>query len=262
VTAQVVRPPAVETRGVAARPSHTRHGPSRRPISPHGNDRSLLSRQAAEALEGAPAEDVLRWAADTFGEGFCLTGSMSDTVLAHLASQVVPGIRVVFLDTGYHFAETLGTRDAVDAAYDVEVETVRPSLTVAEQDTLHGTRLHDRDPDLCCRMRKVLPLDEALAGYEAWGTGMRRDESPTRRDTPVVRHDARRDMVKVAPLARWTADDVDAYAQRHGLVVNPLTQLGYPSIGCAPCTSPVAEGDDPRSGRWAGSTKTECGLHT
>jgi phosphoadenosine phosphosulfate reductase len=91
---------------------------------------------------------------------------------------------------------------------------------------------------------------------------MRRDESPTRRDTPVVRYDARRDMVKVAPLARWTADDVDTYAREHGLVVNPLTQIGYPSIGCAPCTSPVAEGDDPRSGRWAGSTKTECGLHT
>ncbi|MGH8869953.1 MAG: phosphoadenylyl-sulfate reductase [Actinomycetes bacterium] len=223
--------------------------------------RSRLAARANRSLEHASAEDVLRWASDEFGDRLRLTASMSDTVLAHVASRVRPGIRVVFLDTGYHFAETLGTRDAVAASYAVDIVTARPTLTVAEQDALHGERLHDRNPDLCCRMRKVLPLDDALRGHDAWASGVRREESPTRANTPVVGYDERRDMVKIAPLARWTHDDVTAYAEEHGLVVNPLTQLGYPSIGCAPCTQPVTDGDDPRSGRWAGSAKTECGIH-
>jgi phosphoadenosine phosphosulfate reductase len=139
---------------------------------------------------------------------------------------------------------------------------VTPPQTVAEQDAEHGPKLHDRDPDLCCSLRKVQPLATALAGYAAWGSGVRRDESPTRAGTRLVDWDATRGMVKVNPIAAWTSDDVDAYIERHQVPVNPLFELGYGSIGCAPCTRPVAPGEDARAGRWAGRNKTECGLHT
>ena len=138
---------------------------------------------------------------------------------------------------------------------------VRPEQTVAEQDAEHGPRLHERDPDLCCSLRKVQPLAAALAGYAAWGSGVRRDESATRTDTRLVDWDAKRGMVKVNPLAAWTQDDVDHYLTEHRLPVNPLREIGYASIGCAPCTRPVTSGEDPRAGRWAGRSKTECGLH-
>ncbi|MEV5508376.1 phosphoadenylyl-sulfate reductase [Streptomyces orinoci] len=220
-----------------------------------------LAVRAGRELEDAPAPDILRWAADTFGSRFCVTSSMEDAVVAHLASRVRPGVDVVFLDTGYHFPETIGTRDAVAAVLDVRVITLTPRQTVAEQDAAHGPRLHDRDPDLCCALRKVRPLQEGLAGYDAWATGLRRDESPTRAHTPVVGWDARRGKVKVAPIARWTQDQVDAYIAEHQVLVNPLLMDGYSSIGCAPCTRRTTAGEDPRAGRWAGRGKTECGLH-
>lgn len=221
-----------------------------------------LARLAGAELEEASAADVVRWAADTFGDRVCVTASMADAVLVHLASQARPGVDVVFLDTGYHFPETLGTRDAVAAAYPVHVVNVTPEQTVAEQDAQHGPRLYERDPDQCCHLRKVLPLQRALTGYDAWMTGLRRDESPTRADTPVVAWDERRQKVKIAPLARWTEADVEAYVAEHGILVNPLLAEGYPSIGCAPCTRRPAPGEDPRAGRWAGFLKTECGIHT
>ena len=168
---------------------------------------------------------------------------------------------VVFLDTGYHFPETIGTRDAVDAVMDVNVITLTPRRTVAEQDAEHGPGLHDRDPDLCCALRKVKPLEEGLTAYRAWATGLRRDESPTRANTPVVGWDEKRQKVKISPIARWSQDDVDAYVAQHGVLTNPLLMDGYASVGCAPCTRRVAEGEDSRAGRWAGRTKTECGLH-
>ncbi|MET7641080.1 phosphoadenylyl-sulfate reductase [Streptomyces sp. NPDC005438] len=220
-----------------------------------------LAEEAGRELEDAPALDVLRWAADTFGSRFCVTSSMEDAVVAHLASRVFPGVPVVFLDTGYHFPETLGTRDAVEAVMDVTVVTLRPELTVAEQDARHGPRLHDRDPDLCCALRKVRPLEQGLAGYDAWATGLRRDESPTRAGTPVVGWDERRGKVKVSPIARWTQADVDAYVAEHQVLTNPLLEDGYASVGCAPCTRRVRAGEDARAGRWAGTGKTECGLH-
>jgi phosphoadenosine phosphosulfate reductase len=220
-----------------------------------------LAERAAIELEDASAGDILGWAVEQFGDRLAVTASMSDTVLAHLASQVRPGIRVVFLDTGYHFPETLGTRDAVGAMYDVDLVTVRPRLSVEQQDARYGPALYERDPDRCCAMRKVAPLEDALRGYHAWATGIRREESSTRADTPVVAFDERRGMVKVAPLARWTENDVSDYAARHGLVIHPLTQLGYKSVGCAPCTRAVAPGEHSRSGRWAGLEKTECGIH-
>jgi phosphoadenosine phosphosulfate reductase len=213
----------------------------------------------ADPVEQALA--VLAWAGETFGDGFAVTSSMADGLLAHLASRAVPGVNVVFLDTGYHFAETIGTRDWITSVLPITMVDVRPERTVAQQDAEFGPRLFERDPDLCCSLRKVQPLAETLSGYVAWGSGIRRDESPTRAGTPVVDWDAKRGMVKVNPLAAWTQDDVDAYIAEHQVPVNPLQEIGYASIGCAPCTRPVAAGEDPRAGRWAGSHKTECGLH-
>ncbi|WP_447040716.1 phosphoadenylyl-sulfate reductase [Streptomyces sp. DSM 118878] len=220
-----------------------------------------LAEQAGRDLEDASAAEILKWAADTFGPRFCVTSSMEDAVVAHLASRAMPGVDVVFLDTGYHFPETIGTRDAVEAVLDVNVITLTPRQTVAEQDAEYGPKLHDRDPDLCCKLRKVQPLEEGLTGYAAWATGLRRDESPTRADTPVVSWDEKRQKVKVSPIARWTQDDVDAYVNEHGVLTNPLLMDGYGSVGCAPCTRRLLEGEDARAGRWSGSAKTECGIH-
>jgi len=221
------------------------------------------------ALVAAVGDDVvdqatvsLRWARDTFRDRLVVASSMGDEVLVHLASVAAPGVEVLFLDTGYHFAETIGTRDAVAATYDVQVRTVLPLVTVEEQSATHGVDLWARDPDACCAIRKVEPLERGLAPYDAWVTGMRREDAPTRADIDVVGWDSKRDKVKLNPLAAWTQAQVDAYAEEHGVLLNPLRQLGYASIGCEPCTRPVALGEDPRAGRWSGSGKTECGLHT
>src|SRR5690349_8940604 len=187
-----------------------------------------LAEQAGRELEDASALDILKWAADTFGPRFCVTSSMEDAVVAVMAVNVI---------------------------------TLTPRQTVAEQDAEYGPKLHDRDPDLCCKLRKVKPLEEGLTAYAAWATGLRRDESPTRAATPVVGWDEKRRKVKVSPIARWTQDDVDAYVAEHGVLTNPLLMDGYASVGCAPCTRRVLEGEDARAGRWAGSAKTECGLH-
>ena len=204
---------------------------------------------------------VLRWAGDTFGADFAITSSMADGLLAHLAGRAVPGVHVIFLDTGYHFAETIGTRDWITGVLPVTLVNVQPPATVAQQDEEHGPRLYERDPDLCCSLRKVQPLARTLAGYAAWGSGIRRDESPSRAGTRLVDWDAKRGMVKINPIAAWTQSDVDAYVTEHQVPVNPLFEIGYASIGCAPCTRPVAPGEDARAGRWAGKNKIECGLH-
>ncbi len=223
-------------------------------------DLASTATRAGRDLETASASEILQWAADTFGDGLAVASSMQDAVLVALAARAKPGIDVLFLDTGYHFAETLRTRDTVAARYDVTLVTVTPQLTVPEQDARYGARLHDRDPDSCCAMRKVEPLNRALQGYAAWVTGVRRVEAPGRADTPVVSYDARRGKVKIAPLATWSDADVDEFVTEHGVPTNPLLSAGYPSIGCAPCTAAVADGDDPRAGRWAGTAKTECGI--
>jgi phosphoadenosine phosphosulfate reductase len=223
--------------------------------------RQALAAQAAKDLASAPAQDVVAWAVETFAERLCITSSMTDAVIIHLAATVKPGIDVVFLDTGYHFPETIGTRDAVAATYPINLINVTPSRTVAEQDAELGPRLYGRNPDLCCYLRKVVPLERALDPYDAWITGVRREETDARSDTRVVEWDPKRAMVKVNPIAGWTQEQVDAYIAEHGVLLNPLVDDGYPSIGCATCTMPVQPGADPRSGRWAGSGKTECGLH-
>jgi phosphoadenosine phosphosulfate reductase len=223
-------------------------------------DLADLAAHANVELEGASALEIMGWAAERFGSGLVVTSSMADTVMVHLAEQVAPGIDVVFLDTGYHFVETLGTRDAVRAVHDVNLITVTADLTVAEQDARHGRDLFATDPDRCCAMRKVAPLSRALEPYAAWATGLRRADSAARAHTPVVSWDARRHVVKVAPIAAWSDADVADYIERNGLLVNPLLDDGYASIGCEPCTV-RATGDDVRGGRWAGLGKTECGIH-
>jgi phosphoadenosine phosphosulfate reductase len=222
--------------------------------------RELVSHVGAE-LELAPAEVIIEWAVATFGDRFAITSSMGDAVLAHLASKVAPGIDVVFLDTGYHFIETIGTRDAVEATLPVNLLSIEPKQTVAEQDAAYGKDLFNRDPDLCCALRKVAPLNEAMQGYDAWATGLRRDETHNRVIAPVIGWDDKKRKVKVSPLARWTGEDVERYIAENNVLVNPLQYDGYPSIGCWPCTRRVAPGEDPRSGRWAGTGKTECGIH-
>jgi len=223
---------------------------------------AAIADRGARELADAPAEEILRWAAGKFGNAFAVAGSMQDNVLVHVASTVIPGVDVLFLDTGYHFVETIGTADAIEAVYPVTLRRLLPLQTVAEQDAEHGKDLFARDPDLCCALRKVAPLNRALRGYEAWATGMRRAESATMANTPVVEFDAKRGKVRIAPLAAWSDDDVAHYIEQNNVLVNPLLSDEYPSIGCEPCTRKVLPGQDSRAGRWAGLTKTECGINT
>jgi phosphoadenosine phosphosulfate reductase len=217
--------------------------------------------RANEALDGANPLTTLRWAHRAFGREIAVTASMGDTVLAHLAGRAVPGIHVIFLDTGYHFAETIGTADAVGATYPIRLRTVGAAQSKAEHEAEHG-ELFRTDPDRCCALRKVAPLNAALAGYRAWATGLRRDDSPERGDTPTVSWDSRRELLKLAPIAHWSDSEVERYLGEHrDLLTNPLVELGYRSIGCAPCTRAVGEGEDARAGRWAGLGKSECGIH-
>ncbi|MGJ9423079.1 phosphoadenylyl-sulfate reductase [Aeromicrobium sp. CF3.5] len=222
-----------------------------------------IAEAAQQRFTDATADEVLAWAGEEFGRSIAVACSMAgDTVLPHLVSQQVPGVDVLFLETGYHFAETRGTRAAVAHSLDVNVVDVLPELTVAEQDAQYGAKLHDRDPAACCAMRKVEPLNRSLAGYEAWVTGVRREDNALRADTQFVEWDAQHEMVKINPIALWSFEDVLDYGQANDVPVNPLLSQGYPSIGCEPCTRRVAPGEDPRAGRWAGLTKTECGIHT
>lgn len=220
---------------------------------------------AAEVRFDSPettSEQVLAWVAETFGYRTAVACSMADAVLPAVVAEHLPWVDTLFLETGYHFAETIGTRDAVESQMQLTIVDVRPRQTVAEQDAEYGPRLYERDPALCCDLRKVQPLHEQLQDYEAWITGVRRDEGPTRADTPWVTWDDKNGLVKINPLADWTFDQVLAYAAEHDVIINPLVADGYPSIGCSTCTRRVAPGEDPRAGRWAGFSKTECGLHS
>lgn len=242
---------------LAPRATTTRTHDELRALAERGNE-ELGSLTADEATP----EQVVRWVADNFAvDAAAVACSMADAALPHLVAAQLPGVDVLFLDTGYHFAETRLTRDEVGRVLDVRIVDVLPEQTVAEQDAEFGAELFARDPGLCCARRKVEPLHAALAGYEVWFTGVRREEAPTRTHTPLVTWDERNGLVKVNPVAAWSFDDLLDYAGIHRVPVNLLVQHGYPSIGCQPCTKPVAPGEDPRSGRWAGLGKTECGLH-
>jgi phosphoadenosine phosphosulfate reductase len=226
------------------------------------SDLKDLAAQGAQELEGASAVELLRWTDEHFGGEYVVASNMQDAVLIDMAARVRPGVDVLFLDTGYHFVETLGTRDAVGEIYDVNVVNVTPEHSVAEQDALFGKNLFAREPNECCRMRKVEPLSKALAGYSAWVTGIRRVEAPTRANAPLISFDAAFGLVKINPLAAWTDEDMQKYIDDNAILVNPLVFDGYPSIGCAPCTARPLDGADPRSGRWQGTGKIECGLHS
>ncbi|HEV2637597.1 MAG TPA: phosphoadenylyl-sulfate reductase [Actinocrinis sp.] len=221
-----------------------------------------LADEANERFAEAGAAEIVAWAQDTFGSDLVVASSMADTHLVHLAQAAAPGVDVIFLDTGYHFAETIGTRDAVAEVYKVNLITVLPRQTVAEQDAEFGPQLHARNPEQCCALRKVEPLERGLNPYTAWINGMRREDAPTRSDIRVVDYDAKRNMVKISPIAGWTQAELDEYIEANGVLINPLYQDGYTSIGCEPCTRRPLPGEDPRAGRWAGFAKTECGLHT
>lgn len=217
-------------------------------------DLAELASESAR-LETAPAGAAVRWAAERFGGELVIAGSFQDAVLIDIAEKVVPGIEVVFLDTQYHFAETLWFVEEARRRYDLNLRVVSPLPEVQPDNRWQA------DVEGCCGVRKVEPLARALAGKAAWITGLRRVDAPTRANAPVVSWDLARDMVKVNPLAAWTDDDMAGYIADHDLPVNPLTERGYPSVGCWPCTRPVAPGEDPRAGRWSGKDKTECGLH-
>ena len=215
---------------------------------------SLISFPAA--LETGHPADTLRWAADQFGlDRLVVTASFEDAVLVHLAATAVPGIEIVLLDTQYLFAETSWFVDELAKKLDLNLHIIHP-LSNIQPDNLWQSDLEG-----CCNVRKVEPLERALAGNRAWVTGVRRADGPTRANAPVAGFDIGRNIVKLNPLAAYSDDDMALYVQLHDLPANPLTERGYPSIGCWPCTRPVAAGQDKRGGRWVGSAKTECGLH-
>jgi phosphoadenosine phosphosulfate reductase len=206
-----------------------------------------------EEFERLPASKVIQWAADNFAPHLALAASMTDAVLIDLAVKVDPAIEVVFIDTGYHFPETLDTVEQVRRRYGLNLRI----MTVAP----HDEALWKADPENCCSAVKVGQLDRALAGKAAWMSGLRRQEAVTRVKAPIVARDLR-GLVKVNPLATWSDDDVASYIEDHDIPVNPLLAQGYTSIGCLPCTQRPLDPDDPRSGRWAGRDKNECGLHS
>ncbi|MGB3301159.1 MAG: phosphoadenylyl-sulfate reductase [Gordonia sp. (in: high G+C Gram-positive bacteria)] len=230
--------------------------------------RAIAEAGAAELGPDATAEQLLAWTAETFGSDFIIAANMQDAVLIDVADKAITDkeavggkLKALFLDTGYHFAETLGTRDAVEQVYNLDLHNVTPAQSVAEQDSTVGKNLFASDAAECCRLRKVVPLTAALAPFRAWVTGIRRVEAPTRANAPLISFDEGFGLVKINPLAAWSDEQFQEYIDTHGVLVNPLVDEGYPSIGCEPCTKKPAPGEDPRSGRWAGSAKTECGLH-
>jgi len=224
-------------------------------------DPKSIADDAAAELADASADEALEWTARTFGDDWIVASNMQDAVLIDLAVKVKPNVDVLFLQTGYHFAETIGTRDAVAAVYpEIRVVNAESEQSVADQEAEFGL-LNKTEPDRCCHLRKVIPLRRTLANYSAWVTGVRRVDAPTRANTPIVTWDDRNGLVKINPIAAWSDDEFREYIASHGVLENPLVSEGYLSIGCAPCTAKPLPGADPRSGRWAGLGKTECGLH-
>jgi phosphoadenosine phosphosulfate reductase len=224
-------------------------------------DLKAIAENASNELADATAAEALDWTARTFGESWIVASNMQDAVLIDLAVRVKPDVDVLFLETGYHFPETIGTRDAVATVYpEIRIVNAAAEQSVADQEAEFGL-LNRTAPDRCCHLRKVVPLRRTLAGYDAWVTGVRRVDAPTRANTPIVTWDDRNGLVKVNPIAAWTDDEFNGYIAEHGVLQNPLVAEGFLSIGCAPCTAKPLPGADPRSGRWAGLAKTECGLH-
>ena len=222
-----------------------------------------LAQLSAELEERTPQES-LRWAVDEFFPDLtlaCSCGGPSGMVLVDMISKIEPRVEVFYLDTDFLFPETLETRDRVIERYGVNAVAYKSKLTPEEQARQHGDEIWLRNPDLCCQLRKVEPNQRALTGKRAWISGLRRDQAATRRETPIVQWDEKFGLVKVNPLARWTEADVWSYIVRNDVPYNPLHDQNYPSVSCTYCTKPVQPGDDPRSGRWQGFDKVECGIH-
>ncbi|MDO4760582.1 MAG: phosphoadenylyl-sulfate reductase [Corynebacterium sp.] len=219
-----------------------------------------LVERDSNQLYNADASTIFNWARENIGAPIVVTLSMENTVLAELASTHLPEADFLFLETGYHFPETLEVAAKVEKRYPNTLLRSVPVLSVSEQNRTYGPSLYRTNPTACCRMRKVEPLAASLSNYAAWVTGLRRADGPTRATTPAIELDAQ-GRIKINPLVTWTLEETETYIRTHNLIRHPLTDQGYLSIGCATCTLPVAEGQDPRAGRWAGSTKTECGLH-
>jgi phosphoadenosine phosphosulfate reductase len=218
---------------------------------------------ANQELDGQPAEEILRWAVQTFHPRLTMATAFGaeGCCLLHLLAEIEPEVRVFNLDTGYQFAETLELRERIKERYGIEVEMIRPELSVAEYEAEHGGPLYRIRPDQCCHDRKLIPLRKAVVGYDAWVSAIRGDQTAQRAAASVVQWDAKFGLVKINPLLGWTRKTVWDFVLKHDVPYNPLHDQGYPSIGCWPCTWPVGEGEDERAGRWAGTGKKECGLH-
>ena len=218
---------------------------------------------ASQNLKEESPQVILRWAVETFHPKLMMATAFGaeGCCIIHMLAEIEPAVRVINLETGYQFAETLALRERIKERYGIEVEYVYPELTVADYEAEHGGPLYGIRPDQCCYDRKILPLKRAIVGYDAWISAIRGDQTGHRRAAGVVQKDAKFGLIKVNPLLRWTKKDVWNFIWKNEVPYNPLHDQNYPSIGCWPCTEPVGEGEDERAGRWAGTKKKECGLH-
>ena len=217
----------------------------------------------SERFDGAPPSEILAWACDAFGDKLAIVTSfqLSGIVTLDMMSRIAPETPVLTLDTGFLFPETVELMRALQSRYDLNLHIIKPRQTPKQQARDYGDRLWERNPDRCCHIRKTIPLRDALSGYAAWVTGLRRDQSPSRANTPVISRDSRTGLLKIAPFATWSEDQLWRYIRANDLPYNALHDIGYPSIGCWTCTRATKDSDDSRSGRWANSGKTECGIH-
>jgi phosphoadenosine phosphosulfate reductase len=219
--------------------------------------------QVNQQLQDQPAVAILRWAVDRFFPRLTMATAFGPegNCIIHLLAGIEPRVRIFNLETGYQFKETHQTRDRIKERYGIEVEYIRPELTVPEYEAEHGGPLYNSRSDQCCEDRKSIPLRKAVVGYDAWISAIRADQTRHRAMASVVQWDAKFSLVKINPLLRWTKKDVWNFIHKNDVPYNPLHDRGYPSIGCWPCTRPTADGEDDRAGRWYGTVKKECGLH-
>jgi len=229
-------------------------------------DASLLDElaRASASLEGAEPPQIIRWAADRFGPRLTMATAFGPEgcLIIHWLAQVAPATHVFNLETGYQFPETLQLRDRLARRYGIKVALETPATTVAEYERLHGGPLYRTDPNRCCGDRKLAVIRRVLTSFDAWMSGIRRDQSVDRKGAAIVGWDRKFGVVKVSPLANWTKAQVWDLVVREDIPYNPLHDKGYVSIGCAPCTRAILDGEDERAGRWSGTAKTECGLHS
>ncbi|WP_028595159.1 phosphoadenylyl-sulfate reductase [Paenibacillus assamensis] len=225
-------------------------------------EKEALIAEKAEVFETSSPEEIIQWAIETFPNiTFACSFGAEDVVLVDMVQKISPSTDIFYLDTDFHFEETYHTRDQIQSHYNLEFVRVAPSITPEQQDTQFGSELWKSDPNKCCNIRKVEPLTQILSKYDAWITGIRRDQAPTRANAKKIEYDTKFGLVKFNPIAHWTWDDVWAYIRNNNIIYNPLHDNHYPSIGCSHCTRQVMPGEDPRAGRWSGTGKVECGLH-